>query len=426
MKLTIFQIRQITLFALFAVVFFAAGFFVGQERLKLSTEGGRPKVTISRELPPSKQSLDFSLFWDVWDRLHREYYQREKLDPAQLVYGAIKGMVAAAGDPYTAFLPPSEQKRTTEDLQGSFDGVGIQIGFKGTQLAVISPLDDTPAQKAGIQAGDFILWIKDEKRAIDKGTVGINLPEAVDAIRGPSGTEVTLTLSRQGVDKPFELKVRRAKIDVTSVKVSFLEEGAVHLKLISFGAETSREWEKGLSEITLKCQISPVSLSETGRAPTTCKGIILDLRNNSGGFLNGSVFIASEFIKAGTVVIQEKASGEQTKLSVDRRGRLLETPLVVLVNKGSASASEIVAAALRDHNRAKIVGETTFGKGTIQDAQELTGGAGLHITTARWLTPDGVWVNDKGLEPDIKVEDKSDTEEDEQLNEAIKILNSKS
>ena len=421
MKLTISQIRQITLFTLFAVVFFGAGFFVGQERLKITTEGGRPKITISRELPPSKQSLDFSLFWDVWDRLHREYYQKEKLDPAKLIYGAIEGMVAAAGDPYTAFLPPAEQKRTTEDLRGSFDGIGIQIGFKGTQLTVISPLEDTPAQKAGIQTGDFILWIKDEKRAIDKGTVGISLPEAVDAIRGPGGTEVTLTLSRQGVEKPFEVKVRRAKIDVISVKVSFLEEGAVHLKLISFGAETSREWEKGMSEINLKCQPSSRAQVE-GISPTTCKGIILDLRNNSGGFLNGAVFIASEFIKAGTVVIQERASGEQTKLSVDRRGRLLETPLVILVNKGSASASEIVAAALRDHNRAKIVGETTFGKGTIQDAQELTGGAGFHITTARWLTPDGVWVNDKGLEPDIKVEDKTETEKDEQLLRAVEEL----
>lgn len=382
---------------------------MGQNRLQVELSNYKPKVTIERRLPVEKQDLNFDLFWEVWDRVYQNYYAREKLDPAGMVYGAIKGMVAAIGDPYTVFLAPSEQKRTKEDLGGVFEGVGIQIGFKGSQLAVIAPLEGSPAQKAGIKAGDFIVGIKDKRSGIDRGTIGITLPEAVEAIRGPAGTPVTLVLTREGVDEPFEIEITRAKIEVPSVELSFVSEGEVaHLKLLRFGEQTSSEWTSAINQIVNR-KLQP-------------KGVILDLRNNPGGFLNGSVVFASEFLQSGVIVIQEDARGERQSFSATGRARLSSIPLVVLVNAGSASASEIMAGAIRDHARAKIVGETTFGKGTIQEAQELTGGAGLHITTAKWLTPSGFWVEEKGIEPDIKIEDNPDTEEDEQLMRAIEAL----
>lgn len=406
MKITLSTARRVLFFVVGAVVFFGAGYWLGQAGLTINFQDSKPRVIISRELPPGKQELNFSLFWDVWDRLHRDYLEKEKLDNRALIYGAIKGMVAGAGDPYTTFLPPSEQKRTSEDLSGSFEGVGIQIGFRGTQLAVIAPLSGTPAEAAGLKAGDFILFIKDEKRGIEKGTVGIDLPTAVDAIRGPAGTEVKLTVSREGVPEPFEVTVTRAKIDVPSVELSFVGEGesTAHLKLLRFGESTNKEWDTKVSEILKKPGI---------------KGVILDVRNNPGGFLNGAVYFASEFVRSGTIVMQENSEGNRQNFTATGKARLTNFPTIVLMNKGSASASEIVAGALRDLRGAKLIGEATFGKGTIQEAQELLGGAGLHITTARWLTPNGTWVNEKGLEPDIKVEDKSDTEEDEQLQKAI-------
>lgn len=403
------KVRFFLLLTLTAVGFFLGGYVSRDQNIvTFSTLNGKPRVYISRELPKSKQTLDFSLFWQVWDKLYADYYAREKLDPEKLIYGAISGMVAATGDPYTIFLSPSDQRRNSEDLRGSFEGVGIQIGFKGTQLAVMAPLENSPAKEAGVQGGDFIIAIKDKNKNIDKGTAGMNLLEAVDAIRGPAGTKVTLTLLRNGVEKPFEVELTRKTIDVPSVIVNYEKEDTiVHLKLTTFGGETQKEWEKAVNEIARK---------------GTVKYIVFDLRNNTGGYLTGAVFIASEFLKDGVVVVEEDASGKQTKLEVDRKGKLTNLPVVVLVNKGSASASEIVAGALRDHKRTKLIGETTFGKGTIQGVEQLSGGAGLHITTAKWLTPNGTWVHDKGLEPDVNVEDKNDTTEDEQLQKAIEFI----
>lgn len=399
--------RRIVIFLALILLFFGSGYWLGQRGIVFGTKDKPVKVTISRELPKDKRQLDFSLFWEVWDKLASDFYGKEELNEAKLVFGAIKGMVQAAGDPYTAFLEPSEQKVTTEDLSGSFEGVGIQIGFKGTQLAIIAPLEGSPAKKAGLRAGDFILLIKDEKRNIEKGTIGIDLPTAVNAIRGPAGTWVTLTIAREGVEKPFEVTLTRERIDVPSVELKFVDvEGGkvAHLKLLRFGEATSSEWDQKVSEIL---------------ATAGVKGIVLDLRNNPGGFLTGAVFIGSEFIKSGTIVVQEDAKGNKQTFSATGKGRLTRFPLVVLVNKGSASASEIVAGAVRDLGKAKVIGETTFGKGTIQEAQELKGGAGIHITTARWLTPKGTWVNGEGLKPDIEVEDNEETEGDEQLGRAV-------
>src|SRR3989338_6230157 len=297
-------------------------------------------------------------------------------------------MVAAVGDPYTVFLPPEQQKSSKEELEGSFDGVGIQLGFdKDKRLVVIAPLDGTPAQKAGISAGDLILKIG------SKSTFSMNLPEAVNLIRGPKGSEVTLTILTKGSQEPKEVKLTRETIVVKSVNLTIKQttsgKDIAVIKLSRFGERTESEWTEVVSDLLAK---SP-------------DAIILDVRNNPGGFLDGAVFIDSEFLDGGDVVLQENNQKQRFPYKVNREGKLLKLPLVVLINKGSASASEIVAGALQDRKRAKLVGEKSFGKGTIQEEEDLPGGVGIHITTARWLTPNGRWVNEiEGLDPDIKVE----------------------
>jgi len=406
-KIRLQRARYLILSLFIVVISFSAGYLFGVKGYRIRNQG-LPRVAITREIPPDK-NLDFGLFWQVWDTLEAEYFDKTKLNSAAMVYGAIKGMVDAVGDPYTSFLPPEENKIIEEDLSGNFEGVGIQIGFRGTQLAVIAPLPGTPAEKAGIKAGDYIIGIIDKEKDIDRSTAGISLPEAVQAIRGQKGTKVTLILLRNGSDEPIEAEVVREAIDVPSVVVTYEKEGKIaHLKLLKFAGETREEWNKAVSEIMGKSSV---------------KGIVLDLRNNPGGFLDTAVDIANEFVETGKIiVIEENAQGQKNEFTAVRFGKLEKTPLVVLVNKGSASASEILAGAIKDNQRGKIVGEATFGKGTIQEPKQLTASTGLHITVARWLTPSGFWVNEKGLEPDVKIEDNADTPEDEQLLKAIELL----
>jgi len=315
-------------FLIFIAVFvFSFGYALGDFR---AGDGEGVKVTINREIPPDK-ALDFSLFWDVWDILEEQYYDSSRLQETNMVYGAIKGMVASLGDPYTTFLTPSENNLVEEDMQGNFDGVGIQIGFRGTQLAVISPLPGTPAEQSGIEAGDFIVGIKDEERGIDRGTFGISLQEAVRVIRGPAGTKVTLMLLREGVSEPLMVDVIRGRIEVPSVTLSFEGEGesVAHVKLMKFGGETEREWNKVVSEILKKRNL---------------KGIVLDMRGNPGGYLQGAVDLGSDFLEAGEVVVIEDRGKKKYDYKVERRGRLIGENVVVLVDGGSASASEILAS----------------------------------------------------------------------------------
>jgi len=409
-KMNLSSIRKIIIACFLVVFIFSGGYYLGAAGFQARVEKAK-KILIVRELPPDKTNLDFSLFWKVWDTLEARYFDKTKLDQRNMVYGAISGMVSALGDPYTVFLSPKENKIVREDLSGSFEGIGIQIGFKGNQLAVIAPLPGTPAEKAGIKAGDFIVGLKDESKKIDQGTIGITLPEAVQVIRGKAGSKVTLYLTRDGMANPFSVEIVRAKVDVPSVILNWTgtNKEIAQLKLLKFAEETDSEWDKAVDEIVNNGKV---------------KGVILDLRNNPGGYLEGAVDIVGEFIKNGSVVvIEEGADGKKNEFRTQRIGRLNDLPLVALVNEGSASAAEILAGALKDTKRAKIVGETTFGKGSIQEPLEINGGSGLHITVAKWLTPSGFWVNEKGLEPDVKIEDDEKTKEDEQLLKAIEILN---
>lgn len=409
MKFTLPQIRRFALITSVLILTFATGWFA-HDKLLQSGKFGLLSIgaTVDRTLPTDKANIDFSLFWQVWDKLESDYYDKTKINHKQMVLGAIKGMVASLGDPYTVFLPPDEQKRTQEDLDGQFQGVGIEIGFKGTRLAVISPLEGSPAQKAGVKPGDFIVGVKDVQKGTEVGTGGMSLVDAVGVIRGPAGTKVTLTLTREGEDKPIEAEITRATIEVPSVVLKFVGNGDIaDLQLKKFGGNTQDEWDKAIAQIQSK---KP-------------KSIILDLRNNPGGYLTGAVDIASDFVSSGVAVVQDDGRGDKKEFPVSGRARLADIPMVVLVNGGSASASEIVSGALKDRNRAKIVGEKTFGKGTIQEARPVAGDAGLHITIAKWLTPNGTWVHEKGLMPDIEVKDDPKTADiDEQLQKAVQLL----
>jgi carboxyl-terminal processing protease len=383
------RLRNLALIAALLVIAGAVGYSFGHR-------SAIPSIAVS---PASTK--DLGLFWTVWHKLSTDYLDKKALDDGQMLNGAIKGLVASLGDPYTVYLPAEENKQAKEDLNGSFEGVGIQLGYnKDNQLVVIAPLVDTPADQAGLKAGDLILKIE------EKITQGMTLPEAVKLIRGPRNTKVRLTLLRPGIRDAFEVDLTRSTILVASVEVEF-KNNLAHLKLLLFGDRTEKEWRQAIAKII-------------AQKP---RGVVLDLRNNPGGYLASAVFIASEFLPSGKIVSQEAQNGSKEDYSVNRQGQLTKIPLVVLINSGSASASEIVAGALQDHRRVKIVGEKSFGKGTIQEAEDLPGGAGLHITIARWLTPAGQSIDKQGIKPDIEVKNNQDTpNQDLQLEKANEIL----
>ncbi len=360
--------------------------------------------------PRNRQDVDFDVFWEVWNLLERDYVYQEKIDATKMVDGAIGGLTSSLEDPYTMYLPKKANERSGQDLAGSFYGVGIELGYVDGILAAVSPLEGSPAMAAGVQAGDLIINVKDEAKDVDEDSTQWSLNRAVDVIRGPKGAPVILTLLREGGDGPFEVTIYRDEIVVESVTLEFVEHAGkrvAHLKLSRFGERTADEWDSAVKQI----------LAETGKVD----GIVLDMRNNPGGFFDGAINIASEFIEDGVVVTQKD---RLLKQDYDARGkaRLANYPVEVLVNKGSASASEIVAGALRDRLGAKLIGTQTFGKGTVQDRRELSNGAGVHITVARWMLPGGDWIHEEGIPVDIEVEFNPDTEADDQLLRAIEEI----
>lgn len=384
-----------------ATIIFAAGIWVGQN-VALPFGRQAPLFNFTNTKTPANVNVDFGPFWDVWELVSESHLNRDQIDPQKLLYGAISGMVKAVGDPYSVFLDPGQNESFLESLAGTYEGVGIELGAREGKLVVISPLEGTPAQKEGVRAGDFIIGID------GRDATNITVPEAVQLIRGEADTSVRLLLQRKG-KAPFEVEITRAKITIKSVTLSVTSEVPV-IKLSRFGDNTEAEWNKIINEILTK----------------NYDKVILDLRNNPGGRLDQSIEIAGEFLpKDAVVLIQENAKGDQGKLTSDQEGRLKHVKLVVLINGGSASASEIVAGALRDNKNIRLVGEKTFGKGTVQKVEDLPDGSGLHITTAKWLTPNGTWVNESGLSPDVKVErteEDFEKDRDPQLSKAIELL----
>lgn len=361
-------------------------------------------------VPQGKESVNFKTFWEVWTILEASYIDREKVDSTKMVDGAISGMTASLDDPYTIYLSPKDNERSGQDLAGSFFGIGVELGYIDGFLAAVAPLNGSPAALAGVEAGDYIVRVKDEAKNLDEDSSKWSLNEAVDKIRGPKDSPVVLTLVRKGLDQPFDVTINRGEIIVESVVLEYVEHAGkkvAHIKLSRFGERTSAEWDAIVTDILAQ--------------GTSIDGVILDMRNNPGGYFDGAIDIASEFIEDGTVVSQKDRLIEQN-YSARGQARLKNIQLEVLINRGSASASEIVAGAVRDRLGAKLIGENSFGKGTVQDRILLENGGGLHVTVAKWLLPGGSWINETGIPADIEVKANSDTPEDEQLLRAIEEL----
>ena len=390
---------------------FATRFLSTDAQQLISREDSQTALSrlVNTSAPDSKSDVDFSAFWEVWNLIERDYLTKEDIDPQMMVDGAIGGMTASLGDAYTTYLPPDAYKRSSEDLAGSFYGVGIELGYVDGFLAAISPLAGSPAIDAGVEAGDLILRVKDERRGVDEDSSRWTLTEAVDNIRGPRGSTVTLTLLREGLEEPFEVDIVRDEIVVRSAEVNFVEhqgKTVAHIDLSRFGGQTNGEWDEIVNQIVSRSDID---------------GIVLDMRNNPGGYFDGAIEVASEFIESGNIVTQQSRY-TQRSFSVLGTARLKDYPVEVLVNRGSASASEIVAGALRDLRGSRLIGENTFGKGTVQDRHNVSNGGGVHITVARWLLPGGDWIHDEGVEVDIEISNDPETDVDEVLLKAIDLI----
>ena len=369
---------------------FSVGFYYGEIE-------GRTKITPSSD-------LDMSLFWESYNLLKEKYVDTEKFDSQQMVYGAISGMVERLDDPYTVFFDPEDAKIFEEDVSGEFQGVGMEIAIKDNQLTVVSPLDGTPAQKAGIKSGDKILKVD------DTSTIDMTIDKAVKIIRGPEGSEVCLTVYREEWGETREIKIIREMIKIPSIKWEMKDDNIAYIKIYHFSGTAGYDFADMAEEVL----------------DSSAQKIVLDLRNNPGGYLETSQNIAGWFLEKGQIVTIEDFGDKRDTIEYKAKGpaKLASYPVVVLINQGSASASEILAGALRDNRGIKLVGEKSFGKGTVQELAKLTEGS-LKITVASWLTPKLNQITGNGLEPDFKVElteEDFEQDKDPQLDKAIEIL----
>lgn len=328
------------------------------------------------ELPP-----EFEIVSQAWRLLQQDYIDKDKLDPKKLSQGAVRGMLEALDDPYSAYVEPEIRELELSDFEGKFEGIGAEITIKDKQLTIVTPLSNSPAEKSGLKPGDKILKINGEP------TSKMSLIEATLKIRGPKGTIVTLTILREDSQEPFDVQITRDEIKLESVLYN-MRDNIAYVKITRFQKSTGKDLRKALKEI----------IDKGGQ------GVVLDLRNNPGGVLEAAVDVASEFLAMGTVAQVIDNKGNQSSIPVKPGGVGTKLHLVVLVNKGSASASEIVAGALQDYGRAKLAGSKTFGKGSVQMVRELNDGSALHITAYRWLTPHGKPIDGVGLSPDFPLE----------------------
>ena len=354
---------------------------------------------------PANLTETFSPFWQAWDLVHEQYVD-QPVDDAALMRGAIKGMMDSLGDPHTAYLDPEQYKELNTQLQGDeqYEGIGAWVDTTSDYLTIISPMPQSPAEKAGLKTGDKIL-------AIDgKDMTGIDGEVVRKQVLGPAGSTVKLTILRQGMD-PFDVTLTRASINVPSLESRMLDDNIGYIHLYIFGDKTKDELRSALKELLAQ---NP-------------QGLILDLRYNGGGYLTSAIDVASEFIDNGVIMYEEFGNGDRKTYDAKRGGLATDIPLVVLINEGSASASEIVAGAIQDRERGKLVGETSFGKGSVQIPTTLKDNQGaVRITIARWLTPSGRTIHGIGLTPDVEVQitDEDRTNGiDPQLQKAIDLLN---
>ncbi len=401
-------------FAIFiAIVLLAGSFWLGYTNGKRSASAQSQSYpllnsTVIDQAPQNSadKNVDFSLFWKVWDLLKQKYVDRNSLDAQKLVYGAIQGMLSATGDPYTTFFNPQDTQSFSQDIGGSFEGIGAELGVKDGVLTVIAPLDGSPAQKAGLRTGDKIAKINEQT------TSNMTIDQAVNLIRGQKGTSVNLTVLHQGDQSASDINIVRDVIDVKTVSLQFKDDNIAYLKISQFGEKTSSEFDAAMNQIIAKGS----------------KGIVLDLRDNPGGLLDQAVDVASRLIPQGKVVVTEQDSnGQKTSLYTSGGDNLSSLPIVVLINEGSASASEILAGALRDDRGVQLVGKTSFGKGSVQELLDLPGNSSVKITVAKWLTPNGDYIMKKGIIPGTQTDltqDDIKNNRDPQFAKAAEILKS--
>ncbi|MFH2136356.1 MAG: S41 family peptidase [Patescibacteria group bacterium] len=384
---------------------FLGGMALGARQGKAGAEkefyGGEVKNT--EKIPDYlSKDVDFNLFWEVWN-LAKTNYVHQPVADTQLFYGALSGIVSSLDDPYSVFFDPKTASDFKQELEGTFSGIGAELGIKNNQLTIIAPLPETPASRAGLMAGDKILSIDGQD------TIDMSLDYAVSIIRGERGTDVTLTIWREGWEKTSDIKITRDKIEVASVKWE-MKDDIAYIEINHFNEDTERRFNQAAIELLAK---NP-------------KGLILDLRNNPGGFLNTAVEVAGEWVENDIVVVEQMDDGVKNEERSSGLARFANLKTVVLVNRGSASASEIVAGALQDYGKATLVGEKTFGKGSVQTLEPLTDGSAVKITVAEWLTPKGRHIDKEGIAPDIEIkltEEDYNANRDPQMDKAVEIIN---
>jgi len=367
---------------------FGLGFFMGKKNCAVC--------------PPS--NVDMSLFWQTWSALEQNYVDKTKIDTQKMVYGAISGMVQSLGDPYTVFFDPDESKQFLEDSNGSFEGVGMEIGVQRDSITVITPIEGSPAKAAGIKAGDIIVKIN------GKATTNMKLDEAINLIRGTKGTDVTITIYRDAWKENRDIKLTRDVVVLPSVKWTLKDNNVAYIQLYQFSEKAGDDFK----DAALKTLSSPA------------KSIVLDLRGNPGGYLNVAQDIAGWMLNKGQLVTTEDQGNGKEQIQYKSMGPALlaKYPIVVLIDEGSASASEILAGALRDDRNVLLIGKKSYGKGSVQEVDPLSGGSSLKVTIAKWLTPKGNQISEKGLNPDVDValsQADATANKDPQLDKALEI-----
>ncbi|MBA4399966.1 MAG: hypothetical protein C0396_08895 [Anaerolinea sp.] len=393
------------------LVSFAGGIFAGinlPSNISLPSNFS-PQTTIEAQATPSvtntpvdRETL-FKPFWQAWDLVHKQYVD-QPVDDTTLMRGAISGMLNSLGDPNTAYMDPDQYQQANAPLEGSYEGIGAWVDTTGEFLTIISPMAGSPAEAAGLKSGDMII-------AVDgTSAVGTDPTLVLRNVLGPAGSTVVLTIQREGEENPFDVSIVREEIVIPLVTSKMLDNNIAYLQVIQFGDRTEREVKDALKELL-------------NNDP---QGLILDLRNDPGGYLDTAIAVVSQFIPDGVVMYEDHGNGERVTFTARSGGLATEIPLVVLVNEGSASASEITAGAIQDRNRGMLVGTTTYGKGTVQSWSTLVDNQGaIKVTIAHWLTPNERQIHGIGLTPDVEVqltEEDIKANRDPQLDKAVEIL----
>ena len=403
------MISQKTLLTALAAIVLIAGLLLGSFTFGFRLGEEHPKTLIIKNVSNIEEGkpppVDFSVFWQAWELIDETYLKADGVGAPERVYGAIKGLLGSLNDPYSDFFNPEDNKKFQEDIRGNFSGIGAEIGLRDDALVIVAPLKGTPAMRAGLKGGDKILKIN------DMSTEGIKVDRAVVLIRGPKDTTVALLILREGWEKPQEFQITRDEIVIPTLEWETKEGNIAHLKLYSFNFNAPYFFARAAVEIR----------------NSEAKGILLDLRGNPGGYLESAVEIAGWFLPVNTFVVGEegRVGTARKEFKTDGPGLLKEIPLVVLMNEASASASEILAGALRDHRKVALIGEKTFGKGTVQELKMLKDNSSLKLTVAHWVLPSGKILEGEGLIPDheIKIsEEDTKNNRDPQYEKALEVL----